>query len=203
MPFRQNSRQQRPATGGTAIALETDSKGESMADSAVTDRPKKADFAKSEARAREVLESMGIDRPPVDPVMIARDMGVHVVFAEFTGRSRAISGFYDAEEDRIYVNREEHPKRQTFTVAHELGHRLLHREWAASNDYKLLLRDTAEPPDCYEQEANAFAAHLLVPRDMLAQYHLAAGVPELADLFLVSAQVIKNRLDSESRVRRG
>jgi Zn-dependent peptidase ImmA (M78 family) len=170
-----------------------------MAEILSMDRPKKADFAKAEAKAHEILDLLGIDRPPVDPVRICRDLGVRVVFARFSGNSQGVSGFYDADEDRIYVNRDEFPQRQSFTIAHELGHRLLHAQWARSQDYKILLRDSTAPTDCYEQEANAFAAHLLVPAQMLASYKAGTTISELADLFMVSNPVIKNRLDLELR----
>lgn len=44
--------------------------------------------------------------------------------------------------NEIYVNKNEYPKRQTFTIAHELGHKILHEPWPVSQDYQVLLRDT-------------------------------------------------------------
>jgi Zn-dependent peptidase ImmA (M78 family) len=50
--------------------------------------------------------------------------------------------------------------------------------------------DAGEP---HEREANAFAAHLLVPRNLLDQFsHLSAQ--DLSRLFAVSVPMIKNRL---------
>lgn len=93
--------------------------------------------------------------------------------------------------------------RQTFTVAHELGHKVLHEEWAKSSDYKVLLRDQllTGDDDFYEKEANAFAANLLVPRKMLDQFWRTATVEQLSQLFAVSVPVIKNRLAFEYGVR--
>lgn len=170
----------------------------------VTHRPQRQmvmttpNFKRAQDEALAVLATFGFTDPPIDPVRIARDMGVGVVFAEFSPEDSNVSGFFDAGENKIYVNREEYPPRQTFTVAHELGHKVLHSEWAASNNYRVLLRDDAgQTKEPIEREADAFAAHLLVPRFMLQKYRKFASVSELADLFLVSSPVIKNRLKFE------
>lgn len=159
-----------------------------------------ANFAKAVNAAKNILEEFGFSEPPINPVAIARDMGVRVTFVELPAKHQNVSGFYDATDDAIYVNKAEYPKRQTFTIAHELGHRVLHREWAASNDYRVLLRDPSLMIDEREQEANAFAAHLLVPTRMLANYRHVASIEELSKLFVVSMPVIRNRLKREFHI---
>lgn len=156
----------------------------------------RADFKGAEKMAAKVLRDFDIDRPPIDPVEIAQQMDVRVAFVEFASDFNAVSGFYDARETAIYVNKADPPFRQTFTVAHELGHHLMHRDWAMSTEYQVLLRDT-DRVDPYEQEANAFAAHLLVPKHMLDRYMKMASVADLSKLFLVSIPVIKNRMNRE------
>lgn len=148
---------------------------------------------------RGLHSEFGIELPPVNPVEIAREKNVGVVFAEFSGDAkRRIAGFYDVGENAIYVNEDEFPLRQTFTVAHELGHALLHKDWAASDDYRVLFRDGEyngnEP---HEKEANAFAAHLLVPRFMLDRYWDGNSAESLSQLFAVSVPMIRNRLSFE------
>lgn len=156
-----------------------------------------ADFDGAVREAKRILDEFGFSAPPIDPVTIARELGVKVSFVSFPKHPN-VSGFYDAQDDAIYIAKGEYPKRQTFTIAHELGHRLLHREWAASNDYRVMLRDQSLMVlDEKEQEANAFAAHLLVPRDMLDEYRHVASIEELSRLFVVSMPVIRNRLRRE------
>jgi Zn-dependent peptidase ImmA (M78 family) len=164
------------------------------------------EFAKKSAL--DILNSQGLIEPPVNPVEIARNMGVSVYFITFEDAniSEKVSGFYDPGEDAIYVNEKEFPKRQTFTVAHELGHRMMHREWASSNDYKMLLRQDANnyinsEDAMREKEANVFAAHLLVPRSMLNAYYDLASPEKLSDLFAVSIEMLKNRLSFEYGIR--
>jgi Zn-dependent peptidase ImmA (M78 family) len=157
----------------------------------------RADFAAAKAAAVQLLQEYGLDKPPIDPVYLAQQLGVQVAFVSFDAAMKSVSGFYDAEEACIYVNKSEAPARQTFTVAHELGHHMLHQAWAHSTAYKVLLRDSDAQMDFYEQEANAFAANLLVPRSMLESYAPVATIQELSQLFLVSVPVIRNRLSSE------
>lgn len=158
----------------------------------------RANFSAAKKAAEGLLEKFGYSKPPVNPVVIARELGVEVFFVTFDEDAKNVSGFFDAEENTIFVNEEEFPLRQTFTVAHELGHKIMHAEWARSQDYRVLLRDQATySDDPIEKEANAFAAHLLVPRFMLDKYRHVASVTELSDLFAVSIPVIQNRLKFE------
>lgn len=148
-----------------------------------------------------IREELSIYEPPVNPVEVANSLGVGVRFVEFGPEHGKISGFYDPEDHAIYVNKHEYPLRQTFTIAHELGHALLHRDWASSDDYRVLMRDdNTDYGEPHEKEANAFAAQLLVPRDMLDRYaHLSAE--NLSKLFAVSVPMIKNRLSFEYGIR--
>lgn len=153
------------------------------------------DYRKVQRSVDALLVEHAIENPPVDPVQIARDRGMSVIFVAFGGEAAGISGFYDCEENAVFVNRDEYPLRQTFTVAHELGHRILHEEWARSNEYKLLLRDPArQEQDFREKEANAFAANLLMPRAMVDLFWQKLSVEQLSQLFAVSVPVVKNRL---------
>jgi Zn-dependent peptidase ImmA (M78 family) len=157
------------------------------------------DFKKAQAKALEILDQFGYTTPPVDPVKIARDLGIRVFFADFKDEDDKISGFFFAEKNEIYVNKHEYPQRQTFTVAHELGHKFLHEDWLKSYNYQVLLREPTPSiaKDPKEKEADAFAAHLLVPKSMLDQYHKFASIEELAKLFMVSIPVIRLRLKFE------
>ena len=158
----------------------------------------KPDYREVLRVVRDIQSQLDLQDPPINPVTIARQLGLGVRFANFGGKFYRISGFYDPKEHSIWVNKEEDPRRQTFTIAHELGHALMHREWAASDDYEVLWRDQqGDPDDFREKEANAFAANLLVPRELLTRYYARLSVEELSQLFAVSVPVIKNRLAFE------
>jgi len=162
----------------------------------------KPNYALVRREVRHLHEEFGVTAPPVDPVRIARGIGVTVYFVIFETDKQNISGFFDYEERAIFVNRDEYPLRQTFTIAHELGHKILHEEWAKSSDYRVLLRDsTYQSDDPHEKEANVFAADLLVPRFLLDQYWQRLTVDQLSTLFAVSVPMIKNRLLFEYRIK--
>lgn len=163
------------------------------------------DYALVMAKARKVLRENYISEPPVAPIEIAQNYGIKVLFADFSeGDVADVSGFYDLNGSAIYVNRAEPARRQTFTIAHELGHALLHRDIFVRHpeEYKVLLRaPIGSERDPLEQEANAFAAHLLVPGDFLERYSKIASNSELARLFNVSEDVIRFRKVYESKYK--
>ena len=75
------------------------------------------------------------------------------------------------ETDTIFINAsiEDHEGRYNFTVAHEIGHHILHKEiFNKSVDRKgeILCREISTKP-LLEQQADRFAAALLMPRKEL------------------------------------
>ncbi len=76
-----------------------------------------------------------------------------------------VAGFLDIQNKQIFVNQEDPPNRQTFTIAHEIGHYLLHRDIIQEHpeQYELLFRGKIlEAHTPMEQEANCFAANFLM-----------------------------------------
>ena len=82
-------------------------------------------------------------------------------------------GGIDFERNKIYVNASvaDHDGRYSFTVAHELGHHVLHREHylqgQSTDDGEILCRETGNKPQI-EIEADRFAAALLIPADKVS-----------------------------------
>ncbi len=155
---------------------------------------RRADVKLAEEAALRLLAEYDVVNPPVNPVQIARRTGVEVTFVSFEGEdAKDISGFYDYEERKIFVNRDEPALRQTFTVAHELGHKILHPDWVATDDYKVYRRNN-QALDEHEVEANAFAANLLMPRFMMDQFYENLSVADLSQIFAVSVPAVRTRL---------
>ena len=102
-----------------------------MPSEVVLERP---NFLRARREALSILDTLGVEAPPVDPVRLSRELGLSVYFVRFSGEHVKVSGFYDSEDNTIFVNSDEYPLRQTFTVAHELGHYVMHKEWARSAD---------------------------------------------------------------------
>ena len=134
--------------------------------------------------------------PPIPALEIAERQGVDVVFADFGTTSDKVAGFCDFESGKIYVNADDMVERQTFTIAHELGHWLLHREFFEANpeEYTIFPRfQTVAEHNPYEKEANHFAANLLVPARLLKSVK-DASVSSLASAFAVSRTMMEYRL---------
>lgn len=147
--------------------------------------------------AAAVLQKHGIALPPILPRALAEAEGLTIRYAQFKPDFQEVCGFIEFAENRITVNADHPPNRQQFTIAHEFGHFLLHRQDYAENPqlYRILLRHPVKKDvDFREQEANAFAANLLVPKDLLKKYsRFTDSNEQLADLFGVSEEVIGYR----------
>jgi len=156
---------------------------------------RKPDFPAVKRLARRVLEENFIVKPPVIAFELATAYGLEVLESEFKSEYVHIAGLIDFDKSIILVNSDDCPARRNFTAAHELGHYLLGHN--IENGYTVLLRN----PDAMvktpiEQEANCFAANLLVPEPFLREYldnYPHVTDPQLAKVFGVSADVIRYR----------
>lgn len=134
--------------------------------------------------------------PPIPVLEIAESNGVDVIFADFGGTGERVAGFCDFGAGQLFVNNQDILPRQTFTIAHELGHWLLHKEYFDRHpeEYQILPRfQSVGQSDAFEKEANFFAANLLVPRRLLDPVK-NASVSSLASIFAVSRTMMENRL---------
>ncbi|WP_260581218.1 ImmA/IrrE family metallo-endopeptidase [Sphingopyxis sp. PET50] len=158
-----------------------------------------ADYDRAKRAARDLLAKYKITKAPIDPEAIAQAEGIDVVYATFNGQiGDQVAGYSEPMNGRIVINRDLHTNRKTYTIAHELGHHMLHKDYLDDEGaYQVFPRmqsydGTPKPPE--EQEADAFAAALLVPLDLLRKYVDFASPSELSRMFLVSREVILNRM---------
>lgn len=161
------------------------------------------DNAKHEARA--LIKKFGIKSPPVNVERIARQLGVKVEFAPFDDELSGMAFIKDGVP-AIGINSLHHPNRQRFTLAHELAHIVLHPDElkkAVHVDKGSLRRDrvSATGTDLLEITANAFAAELLMPEELLSAVldeKLDLEDPQvlekLANKFRVSVTALQHRL---------
>jgi len=145
------------------------------------------------AKARELTREYS--SPPIPILEIAEQNGVEVVFADFGKHASSIAGFCDFGERQIVVNDFDNFGRKMFTIAHEFGHWMLHKEFFDRDPelYAVLPRMQAPKKNAFETEANLFAAESLVPTHLL-QPVKNAGAAQLADIFGVSREMMENRL---------
>lgn len=134
---------------------------------------------------RNLVESLlletGQGSAPVDVRVIADRL--NVIIREAPHDDDELSGFLlrdpSLSHSIIGVNKTHNPNRKRFTIAHELGHLMLHvfeqvhvDKVGYSTGYgRVRLRNTrsSEGVDAEEIEANFFAAELLMPKSMLEE----------------------------------
>lgn len=158
-----------------------------------------------DSQALAVLETQWFDPArrsyPVDPVVIARRLGINVYQVMMEA---GISG-YIVKRDKavapdIFVNSEHAPVRQRFTVAHELGHYFQRKGMAPefSESYALRRDHLAScGTDREEIYANKFAAALLMPEEIVRELHEVGMVPiEMARHLQVSLESMEIRLQT-------
>lgn len=153
-----------------------------------------------ETKALHVLKRYKITQPWVDVFEIAENEGFTIkYFQPQSAKQREYAGL--SKDKVIYLNSEDSPQRQTFTIAHELGHYFLEHN---PDDFGVYYRNSFYKEDKPENEiaADLFAAALLMPRGFviatIKKYNLdiktSADVFTLARLFGVSKTAMKWRL---------
>lgn len=136
---------------------------------------------------------------PVRVEVIARDLGIsvsqEVMEPEIAGKIvRDTSGKSPAGY-AIFINGRDPSRRQRFTLAHELGHYILHRDLIGDG----LIDDAlyrSKLGELYERQANRWAADVLMPGGVVRGLY-KGGMQSPADLahaLDVSEQAIKIRL---------
>jgi len=120
-----------------------------------------------ETQAQRLLERLGITSAPIDVWRVARGLGVRVERADL---GDDCSGVLVRKGDAavIGVNYSHHPHRQRFTVAHELGHFMLHkggRYVDQGTTVRFRDKESGTGTKLEERQANSFAAAILMPAD--------------------------------------
>ena len=163
---------------------------------------------KIKAHVNSLLESLSINEPPVDLLKIAKHLNLQVEYQPLQGE---ISGCLIRREKgaTVGINSLEHLNRQRFTLAHEIGHYLLHEGEKTFIDrqfFSVNMRDSRsrDSRNLEETEANNFAAQLLIPQEFLEKDLRAIeksedvengdAIQELASKYIVSRQALMLRL---------
>ena len=166
------------------------------------DNMSSASEIRNPAQLLHLAKINGIQTMPLDVISVATKLlGLRLQFKPLL---ESVSGCLKFDDDRwtIYINSKDHPKRQRFTLAHEIAHFVLHKD---NQDYdftdKEFFRSSASQ-DKIEQEANNFAGAILIPKEELRKLVVEDNIRELdklSDIFDTSAIAIKVRSDVISR----
>ena len=137
---------------------------------------KTRDRARDDARneARRIIAEFQVSKPPVHVEALAEALGSQIARHRFDGPE---SGFALRDQGKwiIGVNIQTSRRRQRFTIAHELGHLLLHQGRPITVDQAVLRIDlrndvSSMATDLEEIQANTFAATLLMPEEIVLPY---------------------------------
>lgn len=111
-----------------------------------------------EAHVKRLLQSVGITRPPVDAILLARRLGMAVIVdasQQPRGRQTRIAG-----RPSIFIRPDDRPERRQWSVAHELGETLVHKLFGEESGEL-----SAMDPRMREHAANLAASRILLPSE--------------------------------------
>ena len=163
------------------------------------------------SRAADLVARCRVQSPPVDIEAAAAELGLQLVRDDL---GPDVSGLLVSNKGSVFVcvRAADHPNRQRFTIAHEIGHFVLRHQFVPGEHVHVDRGNfisqrgprSATGVDPKEIEANQFAACLLMPAALLTQEVAAYGtsplvewqVSELASRFAVSEQAMTIRLST-------
>lgn len=168
-------------------------------------------YNKAENEAYKLLEQFNIVKPAIPIEKVVKGLGLSLVPYELGSE---VSGMLILDDDTnglISYNISHNINRQRFTIAHELGHYVMHRKTERlfiDKDFIVKYRsnkqyDTIEMQQ--EQQANAFAAAILMPINLVLEELKKAKfkkleeadlIDQLSALFNVSTLAMTYRLSN-------
>lgn len=146
-------------------------------------------------KIEDIIKNSNSDNANVDVKAIAMSNDIDISYEMMDSYQ---SGYLKNINDRwvIGVNKLHNPKRQRFTIAHELGHYFMHKDKNLNFEDATFFRN--ENNSSIEYAANEFAGRLLMPEERLKE-SISNGIKsleKLANLFDVSTAAIKYRVIS-------
>lgn len=148
-------------------------------------------------QAKKLRDKYSPNERCLDVKKIAQMEGIRVEEEIF---DQDMSGLFLKDDGKyiIAVNADHSTVRQRFTIAHELGHYVLHKEESLHYDpieaEKIFFRAEGVISS-HETEANHFAAELLMPEALvLGDFKSTPNISTLAEQYGVSEQAMMYRL---------
>lgn len=162
-----------------------------------------------EIHANNIIQKFKINTVPVDIEAIAKKLGAKVIYSPLDDSH---CGMIYMQDNKVVIGVNSlHPEnRQRFTIAHELGHFVMHKKQIEGNIHvdqtfsEKLNRDGKSTlgEDLKEIQANRFAAEILIPTKLLIKETKNKRIDiedddfiqKLADKFQVSSQSMSIKL---------
>lgn len=148
-----------------------------------------------EQYAQDIISSFYLT-PPIDLDKICEKLDIKVNY-EYLGEIEAIL-IVSSSKKNIIINdcKSKYKRRERFTIAHEIGHYVIPWHENLQECDKIV---DFKSEDIIEQQANAFASELLVPKDILLndisdKKVTLSLIKELAEKYSVSLIVMARRI---------
>ena len=126
------------------------------------------------SEAQRILSELQITKITIPVERVAKKLGAKIRYSPMDNEDLSGMVFIKDGIPIIGINSLHHPNRQRFTIAHEIGHLVLHRKIIENGvhvdtTFFGLKRDqkSIEVNDTLEIEANNFASELLIPADLI------------------------------------
>lgn len=148
--------------------------------------------------ASELLDECWDGVLPIDPVRMAKSLGVEVLDVYLQEQVSGALVKKPGQDPSILLNAKDSKNRKRFTCAHELGHYVRRAEEPTQYEY-VDYRDQNSSTGTDEEErfANKFAANLLMPKWIVETFHEQGLAPfRMAKQFGVSPESMQYRLEN-------
>jgi Zn-dependent peptidase ImmA (M78 family) len=143
-------------------------------------------------------ELRGLSIIPLDVEGVAREFDIRIGYVSM---EEDMSGTLEKDERSntwsISINKNHHPNRQRYSIAHELGHFCLHKHLSHFFEDNIFFRG-GESSSKEEWQANEFASAILMPEQSLRE-KVRSGTRSIEDLakeFEVSTLALRIRAKS-------
>ena len=168
-------------------------------------------YNKAEHQAYKLLGDFNLYKPAIPIEKIVEGLGILLVPYDLGNEVSGMLMLDDENNGIISYNDKDNKKRQRFTIAHELGHYILHRKSERlfiDKDFIVKYRsnklyDSLEMQQ--EQQANAFAAAILMPATLIHEemkkvkfrnFDETKLIESLSEIFEVSNLAMTYRLSN-------
>lgn len=137
---------------------------------------------------KELVNKLIKEHDTRDPKQIAKNLGIHILY-ENLGK---INGYFNIilGVPFIHINQNLPEEKQLFTLAHELGHAILH----VDSNTLFLLNHTYQSVAPMEVEANQFAAHLIFSDEFVYE-HKHISVYDLSKIYQIDVEIMEYRIN--------
>jgi len=161
-------------------------------------------FKYIEEKSTSILKEYELLKLPINVNKLSKKLGVGVEPSNFNDE---VSGLFVIKDSKPFIayNVNQSKKRRRFTIAHELGHFILHsknKSLFVDKNKSVMYRNSESSTGelLKEREANAFAAALLMPISLIqSEIKDLNGddiIEKLASKFNVSTQAMSFRLSN-------